>query len=71
MPYWYAEWHPTGIAVQIPLWLILIAAMLPYATVKLARHFKRNPNACRHCGYDLTGNVSRICSECGHAIEPI
>jgi hypothetical protein len=24
-------------------------------------------NACRHCGYDLTGNVSGVCPECGGA----
>jgi hypothetical protein len=23
------------------------------------------PNSCHHCGYDLTGNVSGTCPECG------
>lgn len=27
------------------------------------------PNLCRQCGYDLTGNVSGICPECGKAIQ--
>ena len=31
------------------------------------RRFK--PNECRHCGYDLTGNVSGVCPECGTPIN--
>jgi hypothetical protein len=27
------------------------------------------PGHCRSCGYDLTGNVSGRCSECGREIE--
>jgi len=27
-----------------------------------------NPMLCKGCGYDLTGNVSGICSECGRPI---
>ncbi len=29
---------------------------------------KRNLNLCRQCGYDLTGNVSGRCPECGTMI---
>jgi hypothetical protein len=28
------------------------------------------PGHCSKCGYDLTGNVSRICSECGTPVAP-
>jgi hypothetical protein len=28
-----------------------------------------NPLLCRNCGYDLTGNVSGICPECGNAVR--
>ena len=28
-----------------------------------------NPALCTHCGYDLTGNVSGICPECGSQLE--
>lgn len=27
-------------------------------------------NLCRYCEYDLTGNVSGICPECGEQVEP-
>lgn len=26
-------------------------------------------SACRGCGYDLTGNVSRVCPECGRRVQ--
>jgi len=29
------------------------------------------PGHCVHCGYNLTGNTSGICSECGTAIAPV
>ena len=31
------------------------------------RRFK--PNECQHCGYDLSGNVSGVCPECGTPID--
>ena len=27
---------------------------------------KLDPRYCNECGYDLTGNTSGTCSECGH-----
>jgi len=29
-----------------------------------------NPDLCTGCGYNLTGNVSGYCPECGRALEP-
>ena len=31
---------------------------------------KRSENLCRVCDYDLTGNVSGVCPECGTPIDP-
>ena len=31
----------------------------------LLRRIKRMKPLCRHCGYNLTGNVSGVCPECG------
>ena len=35
------------------------------------RRFDRRwaPGHCRQCGYDLTGNESGVCPECGRAVE--
>ena len=37
-------------------------------------YFRRAPRRerrglCRHCGYNLTGNVSGICPECGTPMQ--
>lgn len=55
-----ARWYPT--------WMFLLAAMIP--TV-LAWRRQREPlrGHCRKCGYDLTGNVTGRCPECGTKIE--
>ena len=29
-----------------------------------------NPNLCKTCGYDLTGNISGVCPECGTPLPP-
>jgi hypothetical protein len=53
------------------VWLLVLLALLP-ALCLILRGFDRwrrsrmlPENACRTCGYNLTGNVSGICPECG------
>ena len=49
-----------------PLWpLFLLPAV---ATVVLYWRDRLRPGLCRNCRYDLTGNVSGVCPECGEAI---
>jgi len=31
---------------------------------------KRKPGHCRKCGYNLAGNVSGRCPECGRTLQP-
>ena len=48
----------------VPLWLILAAVSAP--TAFLWYRDRRQPKGhCPSCGYDLTGNVSGVCPECG------
>lgn len=57
--------------VRFPAWLPPIVLLIYPAAVALQRiGERRRPRlgACPNCGYDLTGNVSGLCSECG---EPI
>ena len=54
----------------VPLWFTFLASgILPgYALYKYIR-YKRNPNACEQCGYDLSGTLAasrESCPECGH-----
>ena len=56
--------------VSIPHWfLTLIFAIFPGVWfIKWRRRRKLGPNACPSCGYDLTGNQTGECPECGESI---
>lgn len=45
--------------------LVVFALML----VVLPRRRIRVPGRCSRCGYDLTGNVSGVCPECGARVR--
>jgi len=57
--------------VAFPHWfLALIFAILPAIWLfKWNKRRKLGPNACPSCGYDLTGNESGKCPECGEAMS--
>jgi len=58
--------------IRFPVWalLLLLASYPTIAFIRgpLRRHRRRKRNECIHCGYNLTGNVSGICPECGEEI---
>ena len=56
-PYW--NW-----SLFVPFWCILIPLAVPTAGLWYLDR-KPPPGCCPNCGYDLTGNVSGICPECG------
>ena len=58
--------------IYIPLWLPLVL-FSAYPTIAFfhspnRRYRRRKKGLCLTCGYDLTGNVSGICPECGERI---
>ena len=57
----------TGVysVVRVPLWLPFLLIVIP--TAWLWRRDRRGfpPGHCSRCGYNLTGNISGVCSECG------
>lgn len=60
-------WFETGFSTRhlfMPLWAPLLAFALPTA---YAHHRCRRPRPghCPTCGYDLTGNTTGVCPECG------
>ena len=66
---WTAKWGIGGVTVRsYPTWMALLLAWMPvfFAWRRLRRPV---PGHCRKCGYDLTGNVSGVCSECGTETE--
>ena len=54
--------------VNVPLWCPLIVALLPAACLWWTDRRRPLPGHCP-CGYDLTGNESGTCPECGIEVE--
>lgn len=54
--------------VDIPLWLPFFLVALPTGFIFWRDRKRLPPGHCKSCGYNLTGNVSGVCSECG---EPV
>ena len=56
--------------VRIPYWLVLIVTSFPTAWLWHRDRRRIRPGRCRQCDYDLTGNTSGVCSECGLPTPP-
>jgi len=66
------SWGYRMVHFRISLW-VLATLLAAYPAVALARgplrrHRRRRKGLCLKCGYNLTGNVSGVCPECGHEI---
>ncbi|UCF32274.1 MAG: hypothetical protein JSV78_08045 [Phycisphaerales bacterium] len=60
--------------IGFPLWApLLIFGTYPLIALIFSpywrRRLRRERGLCLHCGYDLTGNVTNVCPECGTQIE--
>ena len=73
---WHASWRPWFFSDDgfrqfvVPLWLLFLLAAIP--TAYLWWHDRGyRPHACQSCGYDLTGNVSGTCPECGEPTKAV
>ena len=64
----YKRWRVYGRATM-PLWIPPFASCAALALMYRRRSRRKLLGHCAACGYDLTGNVSGICSECGRPIE--
>jgi hypothetical protein len=60
----------TQIALLLPLWTLLVLAIIPTGVLFWLARPRPQSGHCRRCGYDLTLNVSGRCPECGTVIEP-
>jgi hypothetical protein len=60
------RWEPGFIyAVAVPLWaLLLFLISMLFLSGRL--RVRRSGGNCVRCGYDLTGNTSGTCPECGY-----
>jgi len=54
---------------SVPLWGLFLVVALPTVFLWWRDRRRIPPGHCRNCGYDLTGNVSGVCPECGMALS--
>ena len=52
----------------VPVWIALLALLVP-TTIAWIKCRRYPPGGCQRCGYNLTGNVSGTCPECGTAVN--
>jgi hypothetical protein len=58
-----------ALMASLPCWMAIAAALLVIlAVVRLRKHRR---GICARCGYDLTGNVSGRCPECGTPLRRV
>ncbi len=62
-PEFFCRWQ-----LRVPLWIPLLLIGIPSAILWWLDRRRPRPGHCRTCDYDLTGNVSGRCPECGTAI---
>ncbi len=57
-----------GAGFALPLWIPLVLIALPTSVLWWRDRRGVLPGYCQKCGYNLTGNISGRCPECGEAI---
>ena len=66
------SWHPiylSTFSVTIPGWYPVAAIGFPTALLWWLDRPRTPAGHCRNCGYNLTGNVSGRCPECGSSAQ--
>lgn len=53
----------------LPLWIPFLVISVPTAYLWYCDRRRIPPHCCQQCGYDLTGNTSGICPECGYNLD--
>jgi hypothetical protein len=56
-----------GDMINVPLWMPFVLIGFPTALLWRADRRCRRTGHCKECGYNLTGNKSGVCPECGTA----
>jgi hypothetical protein len=56
--------HCSMLLVAVPMWAVFLVIAIPSA-ILWYRDRPPPKGHCQNCGYDLTGNVSGVCPECG------
>lgn len=70
-PVFEVDVEPLATTIQVALWVPFVLIAIPTAILWCSIRRRPPPHCCQHCGYDLTGNVSGICPECGAEVARI
>jgi hypothetical protein len=62
--------EPLHSAVTGAIWMPFLIVALPTGFLWYRDRRRIPPGCCQGCGYNLTGNVSGICPECGAETTP-
>ena len=68
---WDAVWNTPAIYLLF-ITTPIGGVMLAFSTLQLQRGrlvLRKKRHLCKQCGYNLTGNTSGLCPECGASIE--
>ncbi len=63
--WWAFEQTSMGNVTAFPIWLPFLAIALPTGFLFWSNHRQGRPGHCAACGYNLTGNTTGRCPECG------
>ena len=65
-----AKWSRSS-AMLLPVVIVVLAAsvVIPFALRKVLSKLRKAPDRCNSCGYNLTGNMSGMCPECGTRVD--
>ncbi len=66
---WRTIGRATLIGAVAPIWALLLLVAAPTAGLWWLGRRRIPPGHCQKCGYNLTGNVSGRCPECGTATD--
>jgi hypothetical protein len=59
------------VTYDLPIWILLSVVAIPTLFSFWRARKRKKPGLCQVCLYDLTGNVSGICPECGTPIPDV
>lgn len=73
LPGWSGMWPTVVSELAVPFWSAMLSSgiwpLIALYRGPLCRHRRREKGLCITCGYNLTGNVSGNCSECGQKLN--
>ena len=61
----HSKFRHSPLYVFLPTWLLMLMVAAPTSWLFYKDRRPPKPGHCRKCGYNLTGNVSGVCPECG------